>query len=95
MFKLLRLVSPFVVALALMSGAPAALAVPAIDAPVHNSAPAAASGIPLASGAAASSSGTSFDWGSAAVGGGGVLLLVALISAGVAVTGRARVTTTR
>ncbi len=89
-----RLLGPAAVTLALALAAPAAPAMPPIDAPVHHSAPAATLHV-ASSDASSSPSSTSFDWGSAAVGAGGVLVLVALISVGLAAAGRARLTTTR
>jgi hypothetical protein len=75
---------------AIALGAPVAHARPAIDPPVHNTTP------PVAAPAAsAPSSADGFDWGSAAVGAGGVAGLVVLLSAGAAVASRARVPSTR
>jgi hypothetical protein len=71
--------------------APVAHARPAVEAPAHNSpAPFVA---PVAPGASSSSDG--FDWSSAAIGAGGVAGLVALLSAGFAVTIRTRVPSPR
>ena len=94
MSNAVRILGPVAVTLALALAAPAAPARPMIDAPTHNSAAIEVSRL-VSSDAASSTSSTSFDWASAAVGAGGALVLVVLISAGLAVTGRARVTTTR
>jgi hypothetical protein len=81
-----RVLAPAAVALAL--AAPAAHARPAVDVATHNSPlPAAAPRVQPAS--------DGFDWGSAAIGAGGVAGLVALLSAGAAVTGRVRMPSTR
>lgn len=90
----LRLLGPVAVVLALALTAQAAPAMPIVDAPVYNSAPISASHA-VSLDAASSTSSTSFDWGSAAVGAGAVLVLAALISAGFAAAGRSRLTTTR
>jgi hypothetical protein len=83
-----RILAPAAAALAL--AAPVAHARPAVEAPNHNSpAPAVA---PVA-GSASRSDG--FDWSSAAIGAGGVAGLVALFSAGFAVTVRTRVPSPR
>jgi hypothetical protein len=86
--KSTRILAPAVAALAL-AAAPAH-ARPAIEAPNHNSAPQVAAPVtppqPSADG---------FDWGSAAIGAGGAAGIVALLSAGALVTGRARVPSTR
>jgi hypothetical protein len=88
MSKSPRILAPAAAALAL-AAAPAH-AMPAIDAPNHNSAPqVAAPATPV------QHSGDGFDWGSAAIGAGGAAGLVALLSAGALVTGRARVPSTR
>jgi hypothetical protein len=88
MSKSSRILAPAAAALAL--AVPAAQARPAIDPPNHNS-PAGAfvtapRAQPLSDG---------FDWGSAAIGAGGVAGLIALLSAGAAVTGRVRMPSTR
>ena len=85
MSKSTRLLAPAVAALAL--AAPAAHALPAIEAPNHNS--------PVQIAAPAQPSADGFDWGSAAIGAGGVAGLIALLTAGAAVTGRPRVPSTR
>lgn len=80
-----RIVASAATALAL--AAPASQARPAVEAPNHDSpASIAEPGTPVSTG---------FDWGDAAVGGGAVFALVALFSAGAAVTVRARATTAR
>ena len=80
-----RIVASAAVALAL--AVPAADARPAIDAPDHDSpAQIAAPSTPVTTG---------FDWGDAAVGGGAVFALVALLSGGAAVAIRARTAPTR
>ncbi len=89
-----RVLGPVAVTLALALAAPAAHATPITDAPVHNTAPIAALHVASSSTTAQTSS-RSFDWGSAAIGGGGVLVLVALITAGLAMAGRTRVMTPR
>jgi hypothetical protein len=86
--KSARILASAIAALAL--AAPGAHATPAIDAPNHNSpAPITA---PLAT---TSSSDDGFDWGSAAIGAGSLAGLVALLSAGVAATGRVRLSSAR
>jgi hypothetical protein len=88
MQKSARILAPTIAALAL--AAPAAHATPAIDAPNHNSpAPVTA---PVA---APASSADGFDLGSAAIGAGSLAGLIALLSAGAAVTGRVRVSSAR
>jgi hypothetical protein len=90
MFKLLRITCPVAFVLALAIAAPAVFAMPASDASsVQTVEPS------VVASHVSSTGGTSFDWGSAAAGAGGALLIVALISAGVVMTGRARLTTTR
>jgi hypothetical protein len=75
---------------ALALSAPVAHAMPAVDPPVHGTTP------PVAAPAAsAASHADGFDWGSAAVGAGGVAGLVVLLSAGAAVANRARVPSPR
>jgi hypothetical protein len=76
---------------ALALAVPVAHARPAVEAPNHNSA--ASFVAPAAPSASSSSDG--FDWGSAAIGAGGVAGVVALLSAGAAVTGRTRVASPR
>ena len=88
MSKSTRLLAPAVAALAL--AAPAAHALPAIDAPNHNSSPQV-----TAPATPAQPSADGFDWGSASIGAGGVAGLIALLTAGAAVTGRPRVPSTR
>lgn len=83
-----RLLAPAAVALAF--GAPAAHARPAADPPAAPAQVAPAPAMPDAP-----SAGDGFDWGSAAVGAGGVAGIVVLLSAGAAVAGRARVPSTR
>ena len=83
-----RILAPAAAALAL-AAAPAH-AMPAIDAPNHNSTPQVA-----APATPAQHSGDGFDWGSAAIGAGGAAGLVALLSAGAVAVGRVRVPTTR
>ena len=75
-----RIVASAATALAL--AAPAAQARPAVEAPTYDTAPVVTSH-------------SGFDWGDAAIGGGAVLGLVALMSAGAAVTVRARTTPAR
>lgn len=72
---------------ALALGAPAAHAMPASDTP---SAPGGARAV-----AVSPSAGDGFDWGAAAIGGGGVAGLVVLLSAAATVAGRARVPSPR
>ena len=84
MSKSTRILAPAAAALAF--AAPMAQARPAVDAPNHNSAAPAARVYPSSDG---------FDWGSAAIGAGGVAGLIALLSAGAAATGRVRVASTR
>jgi hypothetical protein len=89
MFKSSRILAPAVAALAL--AAPAAQAHPAVDAPNHNSAaPELVAPMPSVQPRA-----EGFDWGSAAIGAGGVAGLVALLTAGTVVVGRNRVPSTR
>jgi hypothetical protein len=88
MSKSARLLAPAAAALA--CAAPIAQARPAIDAPDHNSPAAYAAPAP-----SAQLSGDGFDWGSAAIGAGGVAGLVALLSAGAAAGWRVRVPSTR
>jgi hypothetical protein len=83
-----RILAPTVAALAF--AAPAAHATPAIDAPNHNSPAPVVTPV-----AAPTSSSDGFDWGSAAIGAGGLAGLIALLSTGVAVTGRVRVSSAR
>ena len=80
-----RIVASAAAALAL--AAPAARARPAVEAPDHNS--------PASIAEPSTPVTTGFDWGDAAVGGGAVFALVALFSAGAAVTVRARTAPTR
>ena len=88
MSKSSRILVPAVAALAL--AAPVAQARPAVEAPSHNSVPqVAAPATPV------QHSGDGFDWGSAAIGAGGVVGLIALLSAGAGVAGRTRVPSTR
>lgn len=94
MFNPVRILGPVAVTLALALAAPAAPAMPMLDAPTHDSTVIAAPRV-ASSDATSATSSTSFEWASAAVGAGGLLVLLVLISAGLAVTGRARVTTTR
>jgi hypothetical protein len=83
-----RILAPAAAALAL--AAPVAHDRPAVEPPTHNSpAPVVA---PVASSPSPSDG---FDWGSAAIGAGGVAGLVALLSAGFAVTIRTRVPSPR
>ena len=87
MSKSARILAPAAAALAL--AAPIAQARPAVEAPNHNSsAQAAAPAAPV-------QSSDGFDWGSAAIGAGGVAGFVALLSAVAVVVGRVRVPTTR
>jgi hypothetical protein len=72
-------------AAALALAAPASQARPAVEAPTYDTIPA----------TPATTSHPGFDWGDAAIGGGAVLGLVALMSAGAAVTVRARTTPAR
>jgi hypothetical protein len=88
MSKSIRIVTAAAAALAL--AAPAANARPAIDAPNHNSA-----GYVEQPAVPANPSSDGFDWGSAAIGAGGVAGLIVLFSAGAAATGRVRVLPTR
>jgi hypothetical protein len=88
MSKSLRILAPAAAALAL--AAPAAPAHPAVDAPNHNSAAELTAPAPSVQPKA-----EGFDWGSAAIGAGGVAGLVALLTAGTAVVGRNRVPSTR
>jgi hypothetical protein len=88
MSKSSRILAPAAAALAL-AAAPAH-ARPAVEAPNHNT-PVPA----VAPAASAQPSSDGFDWGSAAIGAGGVAGLVALLSAGVAVTARVRVPSPR
>jgi hypothetical protein len=83
-----RIVATAATALAL--AAPVAGARPATDAPNHNS----AAYIEAPTAPVAESQG-GFQWDDAAIGGGAVLGLVALFSAGAAVTVRARTASTR
>lgn len=93
MSKSVRVLAAATVVLALALAAPVQ-AMPIRDAQVHNSAVVlAASASPVTSGSASRSSG--LDWDSAAVGAGGIVALIALISGGLALAGRARPTTTR
>jgi hypothetical protein len=82
-----RILAPAVAALAL-AAAPAH-ARPAVEAPNHNS-PA-----PVVAPVAGPSSPDGFDWGSAAIGAGGIAGLVALFAAGAATVGRVRVPSPR
>jgi hypothetical protein len=88
MQKSARILAPAIAALAF--AAPAAHAMPAIDAPNHNS-PAAVTA-PVAT---AASSDDGFDLGSAAIGAGSLAGLIALLSAGAAATGRVRLPSAR
>jgi hypothetical protein len=88
MSKSVRIFTSAAAALAL--AAPAATARPATEAPNHNS-----SAYVEEQPAVAPHSSDGFDCGSAAIGAGGVAGLIALFSAGVAVTGRVRVPSTR
>jgi hypothetical protein len=88
MQKSARILAPTIAALAL--AAPVAHATPAIDAPNHNSP---APVVTPVAGTAPSSDG--FDWGSAAIGAGGLAGLIAVLSTGAAVTGRVRVSSAR
>jgi hypothetical protein len=88
MSKSSRILAPAAAALAL--AAPVAHARPAVDAPSHNSP--AGTTAPVATTQPAADG---FDWGSAAIGAGGVAGLVVLLSAGAGVTGRIRVPFTR
>jgi hypothetical protein len=88
MSKSTRILAPAAAALAF--AAPMAQARPAADAPNHNSA--ARSAAPALR---IQPSSDDFDWGSAAIGAGGVAGLIALLSAGAAATGRVRVASTR
>jgi hypothetical protein len=88
MSKSSRILAPVAAALAL--AAPVAHARPAVEAPNHNSVARAAAPVAVTQPAA-----DGFDWGSAAIGAGGVAGLVVLLSAGVGVTGRIRVPSTR
>jgi hypothetical protein len=86
--KSTRIATAAVATLAL--AAPAANARPATEAPNHNGpAYVEAPAVP------AKHSSDGFDWGSAAIGAGGVAGLIVLVSAGAAATGRARVLPTR
>jgi hypothetical protein len=88
MSKSARLIAPAAAALAL--AAPAAQGRPPIDAPSHNS--------PVrvtAPATPAQHSADGFDWGSAAIGAGGVTGLIALLSVGAAAAWRVRVPSTR
>jgi hypothetical protein len=73
-------------AAALAVAAPAATAMPAYDQPAPPDTTPVAAPAPSADG---------FDWGSAAAGAGGSAVLIALMAAGVAAAGRARVPSTR
>jgi hypothetical protein len=86
--KSIRIATAAATALAL--AVPAAHARPAVEAPNHNS-----PGYVEAPAVPAKTSSDGFDWGSAAIGAGGVAGLIVLLSAGAAATGRARVLPTR
>jgi hypothetical protein len=88
MSKSARILAPAAAALAL--AAPIAQARPAVDVPTGNSPVQFVSPAP-----AMQPSADGFDWGSAAIGAGGVAGLVALLSAGAVAVGRVRVPSTR
>jgi hypothetical protein len=88
MTNLTRILAPVAATLAL-AAAPAH-ARPAVEAPNHNSQAPATAPAP-----SANPSSDGFDWGSAAIGAGGAAGILALLSAGVAVTARIRVPSPR
>jgi hypothetical protein len=88
MSKPIRIATSAAAALALV--VPAANARPVVEAPNHNG-----TSYVEEPAVPAKPSSDGFDWGSAAIGAGGIAGLIALFSAGAAATGRVRVLPTR